>query len=70
MPYITRIVVTELEPDTVSPEPWLVQWEGRGGDQRQRHDSKAAARQHVSGLLAEIAPGLSRDQVLTVNERD
>lgn len=69
MPRIVRIVVTELPPDAVNPEPWQVEWEGQGGVQRQQHDSKAAAQQHVRGLLADLAPGLTKDDVLTINRR-
>lgn len=71
--YVTRVVVTELAPDELSTEPFLVEWtvevRGRTREGRHRHDSRAAARRHVSGLLADMRPGMTRDQVLAVVQR-
>lgn len=67
---VTRVVVTQLEPDAAHPDPWRVTWttgEGRRADElAQDHDSKAAAQRLVANLLTELAPGVTRDDALTV----
>lgn len=68
--HVTRIVVTQLEPTDARPDPWLIEWtwrpQGRDEDARHQHDSTGAAQQHVKGLLADMSPGLTKDEVLTV----
>lgn len=61
--------MTELAPNDVTPEPWLVEWVDDLGAHRHEHHSKAAAQQHVRGLLQTVPPGLVRDDVLTVRRR-
>ena len=72
--HVTRVVVTQGEPDIDGYEQWTVEWTwrpiGRDEDARHVHDSKGAAQRHVAGLLADIAPGLTKDEVLTVKLRD
>lgn len=72
---VTRIVVTQGEPDITGYEQWTIEWtwrwkEGRDQDMRHVHDSKGAAQRHVSGLLHDMAPGSTKDDVLTVNLRE
>ncbi|MGU3652519.1 hypothetical protein [Mycolicibacterium sp. A43C] len=50
----TRIVAQELPPDHLTNEPWAVEWTNKRGDFRHVHHSKAAARQHVTNLLANL----------------
>ncbi|GAS98904.1 uncharacterized protein RMCC_5869 [Mycolicibacterium canariasense] len=63
----TRIVVTELPPDTITPEPWQVVWSNQLGEHTHVHHSKKAAQRHVRGLLGSLAVGVSRDEALTIN---
>ncbi|KWX66543.1 hypothetical protein [Mycobacterium sp. NAZ190054] len=67
---ITRIVVTQLDPDADHPDPWRVEWINGRDELRQHHDSEAAAQRHVRGLLRELASGVTRDQALTVVRRE
>ncbi len=72
--HVTAVTVTQGDPDAYGYEPWLVEWtwkvNGRDDHCRHEHDSRAAARRHVKGLLADIEPGMSRDDVLTLHIRD
>lgn len=62
----TRIVVTELPPNNVSAECWLIEWTDDLGQQKHEHHSKAAAQRHVRGLLQTVPPEMTKDEVLTV----
>jgi hypothetical protein len=68
--YVTSVTVAQGEPDAHGYEPWIVEstWKinGRDGYFRHDHDSRVAARRHVKGLLVDIEPGMSRDDVLCI----
>lgn len=72
--HVTRVVATQCEPDEHGVERWRVDWtwtsRGRAEQLTQTHDSRAAARRHVSGLLRDTASGLARDDVLEVRLRE
>lgn len=50
---VERIVVTELPPDDLTPEPWTVAWTNALGNHTRTHDSKRAAQTHVREPLEE-----------------
>lgn len=66
---VTAVIVTELPPDDTSQENWHVEWVIDGKVRCHTHYSKKAAQRHVGNLLKDTGPGLTRDQVLTVNYR-
>lgn len=67
---VVRIVVTQTEPDEHGYEQWRVTCTRRvrGRDQASTavQDTKAAALPLVSNLLRDIAPGLTKADVLQV----
>lgn len=67
--HVTRIVVTELPIDALNPEPHLVEWTVDGKDFRHQLDSYGGAARLVGNLLKQLAPGLTKDDVLVVKRR-
>lgn len=74
---MTQVTVDQLpaEESETGFEVWRVSWtwrwsNGKEGRHSQPHNSRAAARRHVQGLLDDLAPGLSREDALTLNLRD
>lgn len=66
----TRIVAEELPPDHLTNEPSAVEQTNKRSDFRHVHHFKAAARQHVTNLLANLEPVQTKDEVLTVVRLD
>lgn len=75
--HVTKVIVDQVPPEANASgfEVWRVSWTERRSNGKtkhlaQTHCSRGAARRHVRGLLSDLAPGTSRDDVLTLNLRD